>query len=83
MIAFGVLGYIFQKIDWPLTPTVLALILGPMMEKALRTSLENVRRGSEYPGDSAISGGLLIIAALVLLAPAVRLVRTRMTPEGG
>jgi putative tricarboxylic transport membrane protein len=40
MLGFGVLGYILRKLDLPLAPAILALILGPMMEKSLRTTLE-------------------------------------------
>ncbi len=40
MFAFGVLGYFFKKLDLPMAPLVLALVLGPLIERALRTSLE-------------------------------------------
>lgn len=77
MIAFGVLGYIFRKLDWPLAPTVLALILGPMMERALRTSLEMSGGDLSILVTRPISAVLLIVAAVVLLSPAVRLLGKR------
>ncbi len=77
MIAFGVLGYIFRKLDWPLAPTVLALILGPMMERALRTSLEMSGGDMSILITRPISAVLLIGAAIVLLSPAVRLLGRR------
>lgn len=40
MLAFGVLGYFFKKLDIPLAPFALSFILSPMVEKALRRSLE-------------------------------------------
>ena len=40
MVLFGVLGYLFKKLDIPLAPLVLTLILGPLMEQSLRQSLE-------------------------------------------
>src|SRR5262249_49111279 len=40
MIACGVAGYFLRKIDLPVAPLVLGLILGPFIEKSLRTSLE-------------------------------------------
>lgn len=73
MVLFGVLGYIFRKVDWPLAPTILALILGPMMERALRTSLEMSAGDITILVTRPISAILLIIAAVVLLSPAVRL----------
>ncbi len=77
MIAFGVLGYIFRKLDWPLAPTILALILGPMMERALRTSLEMSGGDMSILITRPISAVLLIGAAIVLLSPAVRLLGRR------
>jgi putative tricarboxylic transport membrane protein len=39
MVAFGVIGYVFKKLDYPLAPLVLALVLGDMAENAFRQSL--------------------------------------------
>jgi putative tricarboxylic transport membrane protein len=39
MVIFGVLGYFLRKFKYPLAPAILALVLGPMLEKALRQSL--------------------------------------------
>jgi len=83
MIAFGVLGYIFRKLDWPLAPTVLALILGPMMERALRTSLEMSGGDLSILVTRPISAVLLIVAAIVLLSPAVRLLGKRAGKDEG
>jgi putative tricarboxylic transport membrane protein len=39
MMAFGVCGYVFKKLNYPLAPLVLALVLGDMAENAFRQSL--------------------------------------------
>ncbi|WP_106477276.1 tripartite tricarboxylate transporter permease [Phytohalomonas tamaricis] len=39
MIFFGVLGYILRKIEIPLVPVILGLLLGPEMEKNLRHAM--------------------------------------------
>jgi putative tricarboxylic transport membrane protein len=83
MIAFGVLGYIFRKIDWPLAPTVLALILGPMMERALRTSLEMSAGDLTILVTRPISAVLIVIAAIVLLTPGVRLLGKKAGKDEG
>jgi len=83
MIAFGALGYIFRKIDWPLAPTVLALILGPMMERALRTSLEMSAGDLSILVTRPISLVLLIVAAVVLLTPGVRLLGRKAGKDAG
>lgn len=36
---FGVIGYVFKKLDYPPAALILALILGPMIERALKQSL--------------------------------------------
>ncbi len=38
-IAFGVLGYVLEKHEYPVAPLLLALILGPMAEENLRRTL--------------------------------------------
>jgi putative tricarboxylic transport membrane protein len=77
MLVFGVLGYVFRKLDWPLAPMVLALILAPMMERALRTSLEMSGGDLSILVTQPISAVLLIIAVIVLASPAVRLLGKR------
>ncbi len=39
MVVFGVIGYFLRKFHYPLAPAVLGMVLGKMMEKALRQSL--------------------------------------------
>jgi len=82
MVLFGVLGYIFRKLDWPLAPTVLALILGPMMERALRTSLEMSAGDMSIFITRPISAVLLVLAVIVLISPAVRPLLLRAAKEG-
>ena len=38
-MVFGVAGYVFKKLNYPLAPLVLALVLGDMAENAFRQSL--------------------------------------------
>ncbi|GHU34323.1 hypothetical protein AGMMS50256_27790 [Betaproteobacteria bacterium] len=39
LVLFGILGFVMQKLDIPIPPMVLALILGDTMEKTLRQAL--------------------------------------------
>jgi putative tricarboxylic transport membrane protein len=39
MLVFGVAGYVFKKLDYPLAPLVLALVLGDKAEDSFRQSL--------------------------------------------
>jgi putative tricarboxylic transport membrane protein len=67
MLAFGVLGYAFKKVDIPLAPFALTLILGPMMEKALRQSLEMSGGDLSVFVTRPLTATLLVVAAVVLL----------------
>lgn len=70
MTLFGLIGYILRKLDFPLAPVVLTLILGPMIEQSLRQSLEMSQGSFGIFLDSPIAIVFLSLTALVLIAPA-------------
>jgi putative tricarboxylic transport membrane protein len=39
MVVFGLVGYVFKKLDYPLAPMVLALVLGDMAESSFRQAM--------------------------------------------
>ena len=63
MIVFGVLGYGLRKLRYELAPFILALVLGPMFEQALRQSLIISRGDPLIFFTRPISAGLLVLAA--------------------
>jgi putative tricarboxylic transport membrane protein len=73
MLGFGVLGYLFRKVNLPMAPLVLGLILGPAIEKSLRTSLEMSAGDFAILVDRPLSLGLLIASVLVLAVSAFSL----------
>ena len=77
MILFGVIGYLLRKLDFPLAPVVLTLILGPLMERSLRTALDMSQGDLGIFLESPIAVVLLSLAALILIAPAFRFFRKR------
>jgi len=38
-LGFGVIGYVFKKLDYPIAPLILAMVLGDKMEDAFRQSM--------------------------------------------
>ncbi len=73
MLLFGVIGYVFKKLDYPLAPLVLALVLGDLAENALRQSLI-MSQGSllilfTRPIAGAITAVAVFFFALPLLVP--------------
>jgi len=73
MIACGIIGYGMRKIDMPIAPLVLGLILGPFLEKSLRTSLEMSAGDFSIFFTRPLCLALLVLAAMVLAASALRL----------
>jgi len=77
MIVFGVIGYLFKKVDLPVAPLILTFVLGEIMESALLQSLVI------FKGDFAaivmrpISGTLLGLAVVVLVASIYSSVRNK------
>jgi putative tricarboxylic transport membrane protein len=39
VLIFGIIGFILRKLDYPLAPLIVALVLGDLTETALRQSL--------------------------------------------
>jgi len=81
MLVFGVIGYVFKKLDYPLAPLVLALVLGDLAENALRQSLI-MSQGSlliflNRPISGAITAVALFFFALPLITPYWRRLRGR------
>jgi len=73
MLIFGVIGYVFKKLDYPLAPLVLALVLGDLAENALRQSLI-MSQGSlaiffTRPISGAISAVAVFFFALPIITP--------------
>ena len=72
MVLFGIIGYLMKKVRFEAAPMLLGMVLGLMMEDALRQSLIMSGGSFQIFVTRPISAGF-IIAALVLLAiPAVR-----------
>lgn len=65
-LIFGVIGFFMRKLDFPSAPVVLALVLGPMVENALRQSLTISRGNILIFMTRPISAVLLILAAISL-----------------
>ena len=69
MLIFGVVGYLMRKFDYEAAPLVLAMVLGPMLESALRRSLMLSRGSFSIFLTRPISLGFLVLAGALLLMP--------------
>ena len=69
LVAFGLLGYLMRKLDYPSAPLVLGLVLGDGMERALRQSLMMSQGDLSILVSRPISAVMLALAVLILLIP--------------
>ena len=67
MALFGVIGYIFVKLDCEPAPMLLAFILGPMMEEYLRRALLLSRGNPMVFLERPISATMLALAAIAII----------------
>ncbi len=84
MALFGVLGYVFAKLDCEPAPMLLGFILGPLMEEYLRRALIISRGDPMVFLTRPISATMLVlavIAMMIVLAPAVRKTREEAFQE--
>jgi len=67
MLVFGGVGYIFKKLDYPLAPLVLALVLGDRAEDAFRQALIGSAGNLEVFMDNGLVSSLMILSFVLLL----------------
>jgi putative tricarboxylic transport membrane protein len=72
MLAFGALGYAMKKLGYSPAALVLALVLGPLAERALRQSLIISDAGIGIFFMRPISAVLTVAALAAILVPALR-----------
>ncbi len=75
MAGFGVLGYVFRKLDCEPAPMMLGFILGPMMEEYLRRAMLMSKGNAMVLVTRPISATLLAVSAaalVVVLLPVLR-----------
>jgi len=77
ILIFGVVGYLLRKLDYPLAPAVLAIVLGPLVETSMRQSLLISNGSFSIFFQRPISGVIMVIALVFLLLPLVKLWRAR------
>jgi putative tricarboxylic transport membrane protein len=81
MIIFGVVGYVFKKLHYPLAPLVLALVLGDLAENALRQSLIMSQGSPLIFVTRPIAGVITAVAIFFFVLPAVNYWRHRGKPH--
>ena len=69
MMVFGVVGYLFKKLKYPMAPLVLALVLGDMAETSFRQSMLLSQGGLSIFWSNSLVGSIFGLAMLMLAWP--------------
>jgi putative tricarboxylic transport membrane protein len=82
MLVFGVLGYTFNKLGYPLAPMVLALVLGDQAESSFRQAMLISQGSVTIFFSNALVSTIMTLGLLMLLWPLLgsALTALRSTP---
>ena len=78
--AFGMFGFVLRRLDLPLVPIVLGMVLGRIMDEKFRASLARVETPLDFI-DRPISATIFVIIVVSLLAHVAALIRERRSAE--
>jgi len=78
MLVFGVLGYLFKKLKYPLAPLVLALVLGDMAESSFRQSMLISQGSMAIFFSNPLVGGIVTLALVLLFWPVLGVIKDRL-----
>lgn len=78
IVAFGIIGYIFNKMNIPFSALILAVVLGKLLEKSYQQSMVLSNNSFSIFVTKPISLALLIISLLFILLPILNTVKTAL-----
>lgn len=77
MIGFGILGYTFERLEFPIAPLVLGVILGPLAEESFMNSMISFSNDWTVFFTRPIAGTVMALTIFVLLLPMVQHLRSK------
>jgi putative tricarboxylic transport membrane protein len=82
MLVFGVIGYVFKKLDYPLAPLVLALVLGDKAEDSFRQAMLVSQGDVMIMWSNGLVGSITTLALVMLFWPLIsKLIALVRTPK--
>ena len=75
MMFFGVVGYVFKKLDYPMAPMVLALVLGDRAEDSFRQSMLISQGNLSVFFTNGLVGTIMTLGLIMLFWPLVNKLR--------
>ena len=80
MLFFGVMGYLFKKLDYPLAPLVLALVLGDKAEDSFRQAMLVSQGEVGILWSNPLVGTISTLAILLLVWPLISKLIAKVRP---
>ncbi|OGB07100.1 MAG: tricarboxylate transporter [Burkholderiales bacterium RIFCSPHIGHO2_12_FULL_61_11] len=80
MLLFGIIGYLFKKLAYPLAPLVLALVLGDKAEDAFRQAMLISQGDLSIMYSNYLVGGITTLALILLMWPLISKVLAIIRP---
>ena len=77
MLLFGVVGYVFKKLSYPLAPLVLALVLGDRAEAGFRQAMLISQGDVRIFFSNWLVGSIMTLGLVLLLWPLFTRLRDR------
>jgi len=74
---FGVVGYLMRKLDYPMAPAVLAIVLGPLSEISMRQALLLSDGSFMIFFERPIAGSIMVAAIILILLPIWKAIRDK------
>jgi len=81
MMVFGVVGYFFKKLKYPMAPLVLALVLGDMAEASFRQSMLLSQGSLSIFWSNKLVGSIAGLAMIMLFWPMIGAVKNFLRPR--
>jgi putative tricarboxylic transport membrane protein len=78
MLVFGVVGYVFNKLGYPLAPLVLAIVLGDKAEESFRQSMALSQGDLSIFFSNWLVGSIMALGIVLLFWPLVNLVMDKL-----
>jgi putative tricarboxylic transport membrane protein len=72
MIGFGIIGYLFERLKFPIAPLVLGVILGPLAEEAFMNAMISFGNDWTVFFTRPISGTVMVFTICMLMLPLVQ-----------
>jgi putative tricarboxylic transport membrane protein len=80
MLVFGVVGYLFKKLDYPLAPLVLALVLGDKAEDSFRQAMLVSQGEVSIMFSNPLVGTITGLALIMLFWPLISRIIAKVRP---